>query len=71
MTLSGVFFKIEMFVPRSPMSLADSSRSLATAVASLPVSFWMFCGGRLVLCAVHIVSIAHLDMGLDFDAKLL
>jgi hypothetical protein len=38
----GVFLKTEMLVARSLMSFADSSRSLATLAASLPVSFWTF-----------------------------
>jgi hypothetical protein len=38
-TLIGEFLKIEMLLESSPMSLADSSRSLATLVASFPVSF--------------------------------
>lgn len=38
----GVFFNTEMFVARSLMSFAESSRSRATLAASLPVSFWTF-----------------------------
>ena len=41
----GVFLKTEMLVARSLMNLAESSRSLATLAASLPVSFWTFCSG--------------------------
>lgn len=39
---SGVFLSTVMFVPRSLINFAENSRSLATAVASFPVSFWMF-----------------------------
>jgi hypothetical protein len=52
------------------MYRADSSRSLATLVASFPVSFWMFC---LDLSATrsHCFRVSHLNMRLDFSAKLL
>jgi hypothetical protein len=39
----GVFLNMEMLLASSLMSLAESSRSLATLVASFPVSFWTFC----------------------------
>ena len=35
----GVFLKVEMSLASSPTSLVDSSRSLATLAANLPVSF--------------------------------
>jgi len=38
-TLIGVFLNMLILVERSPIILAESSRSLATLVASLPVSF--------------------------------
>ena len=41
-TPMGVFLKTEILVERSLMNFAESSRSLATLAASLPVSFWTF-----------------------------
>jgi len=41
-TVMGEFLKMAMFLAKSEMSLVESSRSRATVVASLPVSFWMF-----------------------------
>lgn len=38
-TLIGVFLKMLTLVASSPIILVDSSRSLATLVANLPVSF--------------------------------
>lgn len=38
----GEFLKEEMLAVSSVTSFEDSSRSLATLVASFPVSFWIF-----------------------------
>ena len=37
--LMGVFLKVEISLASSPTSFVDSSRSLATLAANLPVSF--------------------------------
>ena len=42
-TWRGVFLKVEISVESCATRRADSSRSFATLVASLPVSFWTFC----------------------------
>jgi len=42
-TCNGVFLKVLMSVASWATRRADSSRSFATLVASLPVSFWTFC----------------------------
>jgi hypothetical protein len=42
-TCSGVFLNVWMSVVSWATRRADSSRSFATLVASLPVSFWTFC----------------------------
>ena len=42
-TWRGVFLKVETSVESWATRRADSSRSFATLVASLPVSFWTFC----------------------------
>jgi hypothetical protein len=62
-TAMGVFLKDEMPLVSSAMRRVESSRSLATFVASFPVSFWMFytaskqaesgeSGLRTLICAL-------------------
>ena len=64
--------KVEMSLVSCATSRVDSSRSFATLVASLPVSFWTFCKpGRSI--ETHIVQAADADLnvGLYLYAQFL
>jgi hypothetical protein len=72
-TCSGVFLKVLMSVASWATRRADSSRSFATLVASLPVSFWTFCERNYIksdmipMCA----TAADFDMSLYLYAQFL
>lgn len=56
---------------RSAMYLVESSRSLATLMASFPVSFCMFCDETLIKERLQHRAMANLDVRLDFCPNLL
>lgn len=72
-TCSGVFLKVEISLVSWATRRVDSSRSFATLVASLPVSFWTFYKRYRINLDIgsSCTATADLDMGLYLYAQFL